>query len=107
MPTRVILLHCDAPPKPAPGAPCKGCGVCCASAPCPLGIWLSRSRLGRCAALEWGADDARYRCGAVARPGRWLPWLPAPLARRLAWRWIAAARGCDSDLQATVAAPAA
>jgi hypothetical protein len=34
----------------------------------------------------------------LVAPRRWLPWLPATLARRLAWRWIAAARGCDADL---------
>ena len=38
-------------------------------------------------------------CGVVDEPDRWLPWLPAALARRLALRWIAAADGCDSDLQ--------
>ncbi len=98
MRNRVILLRAEAPGKPAPGAPCNGCGVCCAAQPCPLGMLLSRRRQGRCRALQWQAGDGRYVCGVLAEPGRWLPWLPAALARRLAARWIAAARGCDSTL---------
>jgi hypothetical protein len=99
MPPRVILLHRDAQPKPPTGAACNGCGVCCASAPCPLGMWLSRRRRGACAALQWSDAERRYLCGAIAQPRRWLPWLPATLGRWLARRWIAAARGCDCDLQ--------
>lgn len=100
MQDRVILLRAAAPPKPAPGAACNGCGLCCAAQPCPLGMLLSRRRHGRCRALRWQADDGRYVCGVLARPRHWLPWLPTALARRLAARWIAAARGCDSTLGA-------
>lgn len=94
---RVILLHPAAPAKPAPGAACNGCGVCCTAEPCPLGVWITRRRHGACAALRWHAGEQRYRCGAVDEPRRFLPWLPAAWARRLALRWIASARGCDSD----------
>ncbi len=94
---QVILLHPEAPPKPAEGQACNGCGVCCAAAPCPVGQLLSRRRHGACVALQWQADDQRYRCGVVAEPRRWLPWLPATWGRALALRWIAAAQGCDSD----------
>lgn len=97
---RVIHLHASAPAKPAVGAACNGCGVCCAAEPCPLGVWITRRRRGACAALLWDADAARYHCGAVTRPGRFLPWLPAGLARRLALRWIASARGCDASIEA-------
>jgi len=93
----VILLHTEAPPKPAEGQACNGCGVCCAAAPCPVGQILSRRRTGACVALHWAEDAKRYRCGVVDDPGRHLPWLPARWGRRLALRWIAAARGCDSD----------
>jgi hypothetical protein len=96
---RVILLHQAAPPKPPAGQACNGCGVCCAAAPCPLGILISRRRRGRCAALSWDDGDGRYRCGVVGEPQRWLPWLPRAWARRLALRWIAAQQGCDSDLE--------
>jgi hypothetical protein len=96
----VILLHPDAPPKPAPGDACNGCGVCCAAAPCPVGQILSRRRSGACVALQWADGDdggKRYRCGVVDDPRSHLPWLPQRWGRRLALRWIAAAQGCDSD----------
>jgi hypothetical protein len=96
----VILLHPAAPAKPAVDAACNGCGMCCAAEPCPLGAWFSRRLHGACAALEWDAVGTRYVCGALASPGRWLPWLPKWLARRLVYRWIAASRGCDSTLTA-------
>lgn len=99
MPHAVIHIHAQAPPKPPEGQACNGCGVCCAAAPCPLGMWVSRKHVGACKALRWDEAGAHYRCGVVAEPGRWLPWLPARLARRMALRWIAAADGCDSDLQ--------
>lgn len=94
----VIEIHADAPPKPAEGAPCNGCGLCCAWQPCPVGAWVSGRRTGACAALEWHADGGRYRCGMVVAPERhvrWLPSIAAPLVRRAVLRWIAAARGCD------------
>jgi hypothetical protein len=96
---RVILLHPAAPAKPATGAPCNGCGLCCAAEPCPLGMLLSRRRRGACVALQWHEADVRYRCGALAEPQRWLPWLPAPLARALTGRWIAAGQGCDAEFE--------
>lgn len=99
MQTRVILLRTAAPLKPMPGAACNGCGLCCAAQPCPLGMLLSRRRHGRCRALLWQRTDARYVCGVLAQPRRWLPWLPVALTRRLATRWIAVARGCDSTLE--------
>ena len=96
MQTSVIHLHPHAPAKPAEGAACNGCGVCCAAAPCPLGVLISRRTSGPCAALEW--HDGLYLCGAVLAPERHLPWLPRAWASALARRWIAAAKGCDSDL---------
>ncbi len=101
---QLIHLHTSAPPKPAFGTPCNGCGVCCASEPCPVGIVLSRRRHGACVALRWEDGESRYRCGAVSAPESVLPrgmaWL-APLLSRLARRWIAAGSGCDADLAAT------
>jgi hypothetical protein len=96
---RVIHLHPAAPAKPAPGANCNGCGVCCAAEPCPLGMLLSRRRRGACVALAWDEPAARYRCGVLVQPRRWLRWLPVTLARHAAARWIAAGQGCDSDLE--------
>ncbi|MBL8360559.1 MAG: hypothetical protein JNN18_08700 [Rubrivivax sp.] len=92
METTVVWLQPAAPRKPAEGAPCNGCGLCCAAEPCPLGILLTRRLRGRCAALTWDEAAMRYHCGAVTRS-------PAPL-RRLVLRWIGAAQGCDSSLAA-------
>lgn len=98
---QTIELHRGAPPKPAPGAPCNGCGVCCAAEPCPIGMVVSRRRHGRCSALRWDAAARRYHCGLVGPPkaganrGRWAHrWLSA-VARRL----ISAGSGCDASLE--------
>ncbi len=99
----VVWLHPEAPPKPAEGAPCNGCGLCCLTEPCPLGVLVSRRRTGACAALRWSDADRRYRCGMVQAPGAvtgfthtWAVRLMSALARR----WIAAGIGCDARLQA-------
>lgn len=98
---QVIHIHPDAPPKPAVGSPCSGCGVCCATEPCPVGIVLSRRRHGACVALVWDDAQHRYLCGAMVRPEvhlRFAPrWLQRLFARWVA-RMIAAGRGCDSTL---------
>lgn len=96
---RTILLHPAAPAKPPVGAPCNGCGVCCAAEACPLGIVVSRRRSGPCAALRWDEDERRHVCGVVAAPREHLRALPAGLARRLAMRWIAAGSGCDATIE--------
>jgi hypothetical protein len=100
---QVIHIHPEAPPKPALGTPCNGCGVCCLAEPCPLGQVISRKRSGACDALRWSDADGIYRCGVLSDTesvvsARWR-WL-APLLRRLARRWIAAGVGCDAALEA-------
>lgn len=113
---QVILIHPDAPSKPAPGRPCNGCGVCCLLEPCPLGVGLSGRRHGACTAVRWNAEARQYRCGALSTPADVLQHvLPGPLRRlapvlapglaRLAKRWIAVGKGCDStvELEAPVA----
>ena len=110
MPHRVIHIEPLAPPKPALGQACNGCGVCCLSEPCPLGVLLSGRRRGACAALQWEAAASRYRCGAISAPHavlvqalpRWAAALARPLARvmpALARRWIASGTGCDCTLE--------
>jgi hypothetical protein len=98
---QVIHLHRGAPAKPRLGQPCNGCGVCCASEPCPIGVLVTRRRHGRCAALEWHADAGLYRCGIVTRPAAYLPralrWT-APAMTRVALRVIASGSGCDCSL---------
>ncbi|MDO8346382.1 MAG: hypothetical protein Q7S85_00630 [Rugosibacter sp.] len=91
-----------APPKPALGAPCTGCGACCLLEPCPVGrLWLGSWR-GRCRGLEWDEAGRRYVCGMVRQPSRHLRWLPARLdawASRYFARRIAAGSGCDADIE--------
>ncbi|MDE1947423.1 MAG: hypothetical protein KGL43_21745 [Burkholderiales bacterium] len=89
MAERLIHLQLDAPPKPAPGAACNGCGVCCAAEPCPLGMLASRRMQGQCSALVWDDAQRRYVCGLVQRASR--------IGRRFVLRWIGAAQGCDCD----------
>jgi hypothetical protein len=111
----VIRIEPDAPAKPAPGAPCNGCGLCCLAEPCPVGMLVSRRRHGRCAALVWlpattsseaatppdsvrsspttRAPDIgpRYACGLLHAPADWLPrWCSAfgPGLRQLAARLL-------------------
>ena len=96
MDQRVIHLHAAAPPQTAEGQPCIGCGVCCATEPCPVGMLMSLRRRGACRLLRWDDQQARYVCGAVLRGPR-------------VWRWLvrrrtAAGQGCDATLQ--VQAPA-
>ena len=98
---RVIHLHTEAPPKPAPGAACNGCGVCCAWQPCPLGMLVSGRRQGTCVALRWQPEARLYRCAMVSGPEAVWPAMPAMLRAplmRLARRWIASGTGCDSSL---------
>ncbi len=98
---QVIRLHPAAPPKPAEHAPCNGCGVCCASEPCPLGVLVSRRRHGACDALVWLEQGGVYRCGLIEQPEQFLfaglQWL-APALRRIAHRYISAGSGCDCSL---------
>ncbi len=97
-----IAIHPAAPGKPALGAPCNGCGVCCAAEPCPVSHLLLGHRTGACPALQWRATESRYFCGMVAAPASYLRWLPqrwsAFCGRRFA-RWIATGIGCDSDIE--------
>jgi hypothetical protein len=99
---QVILLHIEAPLKPAVGQPCNGCGACCASEPCPLGVLVSGHLSGPCRALAWSEPERIYRCNMVSAPERLWPMLPGfarRLVSRLSRRWIASAIGCDASLQ--------
>lgn len=89
MSVRRIHIHADAPAKPALGAPCNGCGVCCLAEPCPLGMLASLRTRGACRVVRW--DGTRYRCGLVDERRPWL--------NRLVRRWIGAGRGCDSSAE--------
>jgi hypothetical protein len=97
-----IAIHPLAPPKPAWGQPCNGCGVCCLSEPCPVGMLISRRRHGACDALVWDGAQTRYRCGLLVDAAAQLPAAlrpAAPLIQRWARRFIAAGIGCDCDTE--------
>ncbi len=101
MSRHTIYLQQAAPPKPELGAPCNGCGVCCAVSTCPVArVFLWRFK-GPCTALEWHAEGGRYLCGMLVRPASYLGWLPwraeAWFARRIR-RSIAAGIGCDASI---------
>ena len=109
-PYQTIHIHQAAPKKPAEGATCNGCGVCCLTEPCPLGALLSGRRRGACDALRWADGEQVYRCGAISAPQavlneampRWLQpiaYVLSPVLARLAKRWVAAGQGCDSTLE--------
>lgn len=97
--SQTIILHREAPPKPALGAACNGCGVCCAADPCPVARVFLLQRAGSCRALLWQAASSSYACGMVSEPARHsrlVPtWLNARAGRFFASR-IAAGLGCDS-----------
>lgn len=107
-PHATVWLQPAAPAKPAVGAPCNGCGLCCLAEPCPLGMLVSRRRTGACVALRWSDTGQRYLCGMVTDPASvtgWShPWAVRALAA-LAHRWIASGAGCDADLSAEARAP--
>ncbi|MDP4299662.1 hypothetical protein [Leptothrix discophora] len=97
---RLIAIHPAAPPKPAWGQSCNGCGVCCLQEPCPVGALLSLRRHGACDALRWSDAAGRYHCGLLSQPADVLPRALRPLSgwlSRRAHRWIAAGIGCDCD----------
>lgn len=102
---RRVLRQAGAPPLPAPGQPCNGCGLCCLAEPCPLGMVLSRRRRGACARLRWSEAQQRYRCGvldaAAQAVGAAQGWrgARARLWQALVRRWIAAGSGCDASLE--------
>lgn len=96
-----ITIHAQAPSKPSLGEPCNGCGVCCAAEPCPVSYALLWPHQAPCKALEWHQKDARYYCGMVKHPARYLRWLPAranTVASKLFKRWIAAGTHCDAEV---------
>jgi hypothetical protein len=88
-----------APEKPPHGAPCNGCGLCCAAEPCALaGEYLGQAPdEGPCRALEF--DDGRFWCGLVQRPGYYLglqDWADPQFAVLFAFA-LRLGLGCDAE----------
>lgn len=97
-PLQTVALHPLAPPKPDYGAPCNGCGGCCAAGPCPVAHVFLLQIKGECQALLWQDDASRYVCGMVVCPDRYVRLIPQRWRERggrfFASR-IAAGLGCD------------
>jgi hypothetical protein len=88
------------PMKPAFGAPCNGCGICCKAVPCPIARDLLAAFEGPCPALE--LDEGRYWCGLLRNPHQHIyglkekPWVD-PIIRSMIMESGAFGVGCDSD----------
>jgi hypothetical protein len=96
-----VSVHADAPPKPAEGEPCNGCGICCSAGHCPVAWLFLPLGGGTCPALEWNGQAGRYYCGMVVDPAHHVRWLPQRWERRASqWfaRRIAADRACDCGI---------
>lgn len=88
------------PSKPAYGAPCNGCGLCCRTIPCVLARDLIGAVEGPCPALEY--EDDRAWCGLLRTPHRHIPGLrDKPWAdgeiRKTLLATGAFGCGCDSE----------
>lgn len=51
-----------APEKPRFGSPCNGCGYCCISETCKIGI-AAFGNVSPCPAITF--DEGKFRCGLV------------------------------------------
>lgn len=95
-----------APEKPPMGAPCNGCGFCCAAEPCGVAVEMigADPDEGPCPAMEF--VSGRFRCGLILHPSHYVADVPA-FADEVIGRMIADAlgsgRGCDSDAPPTAA----
>ncbi|MDP2805162.1 MAG: hypothetical protein Q8O24_04400 [Gallionellaceae bacterium] len=97
-----IELHSLAPSKPPLGQPWNGCGVCCATEPCPVAVIFLLQRSGRCRALVWQDERNRYLCGMVAAPHHYSLFIPKLFSRMMGsvfLRRIASGIGCDSEIE--------
>lgn len=79
----------DQPPKkPAFGAPCNGCGLCCATEVCAIGRMAHGDVQAPCPSLIWHAG--RSWCALVAIE-------PAAGKGRPIAEALGIGRGCDAD----------
>ena len=94
-----VDLHTRAPDKPPYGAPCNGCGICCAAGPCPVALVFLFQFKGQCRALLWHEETRRYLCGMAVSPDRYVRLIPEKWRKgsgRFFASRIAAGAGCDS-----------
>jgi hypothetical protein len=77
-----------APPKPAYGAPCNGCGFCCAAQVCAIGRVAFPGAAAPCPGMLF--DEGRFRCKVV------LVEKAAGMEPLIATA-LGIGKGCDSD----------
>ena len=87
-----------APEKPQEGAPCNGCGLCCAAEPCGLAVELLGATAGPCPAMEF--VDGRFWCGLVRNPSTYLDTLAFGdhMLGAIFAQALGVGRGCDSTM---------
>lgn len=85
--------------KPPYGAPCNGCGVCCATSLCPIALTLFDA--APCPALA-RLDDGRQACAVMSDPRAYAPARVAlhglANVRRAAAVILCAGLGCDAAM---------
>lgn len=85
--------------KPAHGAPCTRCGLCCVATICPLGRAVFKRSEGPCPALEQ-VEPHVYACGLVANPANYAKHVTdacGPLvASAAAGMLVGSGDGCDA-----------
>ena len=97
---RVEAITAKAPPKPAFGAPCNGCGFCCAAEPCGVARQFVPGAIdgAPCPAMEFEHD--RFWCGMVRWPGHYLglpAWGDEEMGAMIG-EALGAGKGCCADV---------
>ena len=87
-----------APRYPGFGAPCNGCGFCCAAESCGLAVEFIGTTTGPCPAMEF--DDGRFLCGLVRNPSKYLdtPAFGDHMLGAIFAQVLGVGRGCDSTM---------
>lgn len=86
-----------APPKPARGSACNGCGVCCAAEVCAIGMAVMPDAQTPCPAMEF--EHGRFWCGLVRNLPKYAP-MSNDVGRIVSEtfsRMLGINMGCDSD----------
>jgi hypothetical protein len=84
------------PAKPPEGAPCNGCGLCCALQLCELAVELLDGATAPCPAMEFAGG--RFWCGLAKNPGRYFS--TPPFANKflgpMVQHALSIGEGCDA-----------
>jgi hypothetical protein len=84
------------PAKPREGAPCNGCGLCCALQLCGLAVEFLDAETAPCPAMEFAGG--RFWCGLAKHPGRYFgtPASADKLLGPMVERALSIGEGCDA-----------